>query len=503
PARPAGRRLAGGPRPAGPLLPPPRGDARPVVRPGLGAGAVRPWRPALHRPGRLLRAPARPVLRGDPLRAPARRDGLAQPGPPLVPRLCPRRGPAGTLQPHPDPAAPGRRALPALLREGGGFVPRRGPGLGPGALLRRDQGRGQRRPRLAGPPLLPRGQDPRGRPVCGPARRRGPGTGGGRRRRAPKRRAAGDRACRRGRAAGGRSAVAAARGAAPGPEPTGRRHLPAHDRRPREPDRPRRHADAHQARDGPRLPRPLRGGRRQAPHRSSRPRHPGGRDGERADARPAVAGLLPAQAAPPPGHGRHRLRHRREHRGRRGRRHPRVRAASRLGIATAAVLRAGGLRRRRRAGRGPLPAAPAPRPRDRQARRGGGRLPGRRRDLQRLPGQGRVHREPPRAHRAPLPRRRLPGEGAGVPRDRGVQEGHAQAAGLGGAALRRGEGVARAEAIPAAGARERQRRRVAGRDRAEPEALPGRDGLGPPPRPLWEPRSPPRAAPAAGRHLRL
>ena len=39
---------------------------------------VRRPRPALHRPGRLLQAAGDPVLRGDPLRAQARRDALAE-----------------------------------------------------------------------------------------------------------------------------------------------------------------------------------------------------------------------------------------------------------------------------------------------------------------------------------------------------------------------------------------------------------------------------------------
>ena len=91
--------------PAGPLLPPPGGEARPRLRPRLGAGALRRAGPAQHRPGRLLQAAAGHVLRGHPLRAPAHRDGQPQPGPPLVPRLRPGRGAARPLQPDPHPAA--------------------------------------------------------------------------------------------------------------------------------------------------------------------------------------------------------------------------------------------------------------------------------------------------------------------------------------------------------------------------------------------------------------
>ena len=116
----------------------------------LDLGFVREWvqralrraGPAEHRPGGLLQAAAGHVLRGDPLRAPADRDGQPQPRASLVPRLCPRRGPPRPLQPDPHPPAPGRRHLPALLRADRRSLPGGRPGLGPGALLRRDQGRG-------------------------------------------------------------------------------------------------------------------------------------------------------------------------------------------------------------------------------------------------------------------------------------------------------------------------------------------------------------------------
>ena len=80
-------------------------NARSRLRPRLDAGAVRRAGPAQHRSGRLLQAAAGDVLRGHPLRAPADRDGQPQPGPPLVPGLRPRRGPARPLQPDPHPAA--------------------------------------------------------------------------------------------------------------------------------------------------------------------------------------------------------------------------------------------------------------------------------------------------------------------------------------------------------------------------------------------------------------
>ena len=165
PPRRADRRLARGPRSPGPLLPPPGGEARPRLRPRLDAGALCRPRPALHRPGRLLQAAAGHVLRGHPLRAPAHRDRQPQPGPPLVPRLRPRRGAARSLQPDPHPPAAGDRRLPALLRAGRRPVPGGGARLGPGALLRCDPGAGRCRHRLARAALLSRGQDPRRRRV--------------------------------------------------------------------------------------------------------------------------------------------------------------------------------------------------------------------------------------------------------------------------------------------------------------------------------------------------
>ena len=66
------------------------------------------------------------------------------------------------------------------------------------------------------------------------------------------------------------------------------------------------------------------------------------------------------------------------------------------------------------------------------------------------------------------------GEGAGLPRDRGLPEGDAQAEGVGRAAVRRGEGVARPAAPPLTRADEREHPGAADRRGAEPEALPGR-----------------------------
>ena len=140
--------------------------------------------------------------------------------------------------------------------------------------------------------------------------------------------------------------------------------------------------------------------------------------------------------------------------------------------------RPGRLHLRRGPGRVPLPSRSPAGSRAGQAHRGGHRLPGRCRDLQCLPTQGGVHGKQPRPHRPSLALRRLPGAGARLPRHRGLQEGHAQAPGLGRAAVRRGQALAWLTPLPAAGAGERQHRGAADRGRAEPEALPGRDRLG-------------------------
>ena len=115
----------------------------------------------------------------------------------------------------------------------------------------------------------------------------------------------------------------------------------------------------------------------------------------------------------------------------------------------------------------------------------------RRGDLQRLPAEGA--RAPPATHGRSVHRslrRGVPRPGARLPRDGGLPEGDAQAEGLGGAAVRRGQAVARPAPVPAAGAGAGQHGRAADRGRAEPEALAGGDGLGPAPRPDGEPLRP-------------
>ena len=151
--------------PRGPLLPPPGGSARPLVREGAGGPALRERRQAVGGPGRLLQAPAGDVLRGHPLRAPTDGGGRGPPVLALVPRLRPLRALARPLQPHPHPRALRLARLPPLLREDRRGVRRGGAGVGRGALLRRHQGRGQRLHGEPHPQVLGRG--PPGRALRG------------------------------------------------------------------------------------------------------------------------------------------------------------------------------------------------------------------------------------------------------------------------------------------------------------------------------------------------
>ena len=100
----------------------------------------------------------------------------------------------------------------------------------------------------------------------------------------------------------------------------------------------------------------------------------------------------------------------------------------------------------------------------------------------------------------------VPGEGAGLPRDRGLQEGDAQAEGVGRTPLRRGQGLARPAATSLTRAGEREHPGAPDRRGAEPEAFLGSDGLGAASCPVWQPRGPPershgRLQPSPGDHL--
>ena len=182
---------------------------------------------------------------------------------------------------------------------------RGGVGLGAGALRRRDQGRGQRRARLA-PAALRR----RGAPGPPLRRRRTASDGrrsqdGGRRRRRRTTGAAPDAAA--GRADGG--GAGRPRRAPPPPAttgsgrpgaPTGTRTSGAYRRTAdfrvstTDPDAsPMPPADGRHA---PGLPRPLRRRRRQGADHPDRPGDAGRGAGEPAGARPALAGPLPLEA---------------------------------------------------------------------------------------------------------------------------------------------------------------------------------------------------------------
>ena len=188
-------------------------------------------------------------------------------------------------------------------------------------------------------------------------------------------------------------------------------------------------------------------------------------------------------------------RDRREHPGLGGAGHPRRPAVARMGQVLA-LLAQRRLRRRRRARRLPLPAGAGAQAGVDRRSRGAGDLPGARRRLQRLPGEGRMHAEqagtpgqPLLPRRGARPRPRRPGDG-------GRREGAQEAERLGRAAVRRGQAVARLGAVPAAGLGQRHHRGAAGGDGAEPEALAPSDRLGTP-GPAGMASAMPAAAPAA------
>ena len=483
------------------LLPPPGGEARPGLRPRLGAGAAMP-------------SGAGPVI--DPvvffkLQLVMFFEGIRSERK-LIETASLNLAHRWYLGYALDEELPdhssltrirqrlGRRHLPALLRAGRRSLPGGGAGLGPGALRRRHQGRGQRRPRFARPALLPRGQDPRRRPL----RRRCPAAdltrlsrtaAGGR----PAcrgsccacRRAAGDR--------GGRTGAGTAAGScwrSGGWTRTGRRSA-ATSARPtsgsaRPIPTPRRCAPATGRAWATTTITSSTAGKRA--HHPGRPGHPGRRDGERAAARPALAGLLPAQAPARPGDRRHHLRHDREHR--RRSRTPASGPSSRCPISTAA---------RRSSARARSPTTPRATP---TAARRGSRC---------------------RAARPSTPRKRCvyradaatcnacPVKAECTASDHGrivhrsfyedyldkVRGYHATEAYQ--KAMRKRQvwveplfaeakdwhGLRR---LPAPRPAEREHPGAADRGRPEPEALAGRDRLGTAPRPLREPRGPPEGA---------
>ena len=233
---------------------------------------------------------------------------------------------ARPLQPDPHPAAARHRRLPALLRADRRPLPGGGAGLGPGALLRCHQGRGQRRHPDRSSPASTTKPRPTW-PTCSRTSRR---------RREHRR-------CRRPICLPGivplpiESPSDALRWSDPpwrlleerrlDPHRPSHRRLPAHERLPRQPHRSRCLPDVGLGRDPPRLPRPLRRRWRQAPHHPRRPGHAGRRHGEPVPMRDLLWRVcFRRKIWPAPGHGRRQLRHHREHRRHRGRRHPGLRA---------------------------------------------------------------------------------------------------------------------------------------------------------------------------------
>src|SRR4029078_13526835 len=104
-------------------------------------------------------------------------------------------------------------------------------------------------------------------------------------------------------------------------------------------------------------------------------------------------------------------------------------------------------------------------------------------NLQRLPTQGTLNREREGAATHAQLRRGLPGSGAPLPRDGGLQEGDAETPGLGGATFRRGQGVARATPAPLTRLAEREHPGPAGRERAESGTVARGNRVVPAPRP--------------------
>ena len=105
--------------------------------------------------------------------------------------------------------------------------------------------------------------------------------------------------------------------------------------------------------------------------------------------------------------------------------------------------------------------------------------------------QGAVHQLPARPARWPQCGRAVPRPGARLPRHRALRQGDAETQGLGGAPLRRGQGLARPAPLPPAGAGEGQRRGAADRGGPKPEAIAESPGLGPPPVAEWGSRGDP------------
>jgi len=178
---------------------------------------------------------------------------------------------------------------------------------------------------------------------------------------------------------------------------------------------------------------------------------------------------FPLAGAGSPGHGRRHLRHQRDRSGRRGGRHSRLRLDDRL-REDPPLLRDEHVRLRRRERPLQVPAGGTLAPVHSLLHREAHQVPGRARGLQRLPPQAPVHARREWSGGQAQLLRGTPRKGQGLPRDRALRKGFAQAQGVGGAALRGGQGVARDEALQAKDALAGERRGPGDRRRTEREA---------------------------------
>ena len=280
------------------------------------------------------------------------------------------------------------------------------------------------------------------------------------------------------------------------------RRLPAHQRLPGQPHRSRCLPDVGLGRDPPRLPRPLRRRRREAPHHPGRPGDAGRRHGEPGHAGPAVAGLLPAEDLAAPGDRRCQVRHHREHRGHRGRRHPRLLSPDRL-RAPDRLLRPGRVHLRSRARRVPLPAGASPAPLFDEAHRGRGGLPWRGAICNACPVKAKCTTSD---HGRKVQRsfyidylEKVRGYHATEAYKKAIRKRQVWVEPLF-AEAKEWHGLRR---LRLRGLHERQHPGAADRGRTEPEALAGRNRVGAASCPLWEPPGPSGGARAALGRLRV
>ena len=202
---------------------------------------------------------------------------------------------------------------------------------------------------------------------------------------------------------------------------------------------------------------------------------------------------------PAPGDGRHHLRHGREHRRPRGRRHPGLLPAARL-RSPHAVLRPGQVHLRCGARRVPLSAGQPPAAAERPStpRKWSSTGP-----MRRPATPARSRPQCTDSEHGRIVHRSFSADYLEKVRGYHTTEAYQKA-------MRKrqvwveplfaeAKDVAWLTPAPVTRPDERQHRGVADRGRAEPEALPGRDRVGPAPCPLWEPAGPPSGATSGSR----